>query len=350
MKHAFTISIGLLLLLIVWMALGYQSAPELVQKKQEEVAEVSVETRQSNAQSVTSSIKAYGDLLPLRETQVLAETYGKVESLVKLEGDRVEQEQLLLKLSLEDRGVKLKRAQAKTLEAKNRYQATKNLKTKGFSAQQQIDELLAAYEAAKAEEQILRQEIAQLAVHAPFSGVIAEQLVEVGDYIFKGNPLFELIDTQSMVAKVSVAQTDYPFLKVGNPAQVLLATGEQLAGKIRFIAPKADENTKTFKVEILLQDTENLPSGISVTAQIPKAQELAHFISSALLTLDDHGVIGVKTVDAESRVQFYPVQIVQAAQKGIYVSGLPQQVQLIVTGQGFVQTGQRVIVAEKQEH
>lgn len=348
MKHSFAISLGLLLLMIVWMAIGYQSEPEIADKPLQGAAVVTVETRLSTAQQVTSSIKAYGDLLPLRETKVLAETYGKVESLLKLEGDRVEQGQLLLKLSIEDRAVKLKRAKAKTLQAKNRYFATKNLKSKGFSAQQQIDELLASYEAAKAEEAIVQQEIEQLSVRAPFSGIVSEQLVEVGDYIFKGDPLLEIIDTQSMVARVAVAQTAYPALKVGNPAQVLLATGETLAGKIRFIAPKADENTKTFKVEILLQQTENLPSGISVTANIPKAQEQAHFISAALLTLNEHGVMGVKTVDADQRVQFYPVQLVKAAKDGIYVSGLPAQVQLIVTGQGFVQAGQKVKVVALQ--
>lgn len=342
MKHSFAISIGLLFLIIVWMLLGDSSKPEQDHALQDNNRVVSVEVRDSSAQWVTSSIKAYGDLLPLRETQVLAQTYGEVESLPKLEGDAVDQGQLLLTLSIEDREAKLKRAKAKTLQAKNRYQATLNLQHKGFSAQQQIDELFVTYEAAKAEEVILRQEMDQLKVYAPFKGIISNQLVEIGDYIFKGNPLFEVIDTQSMVAQVAVAQNDFPFLKMGHSAQISLATGEELSGKIRFIAPKADGNTKTFKVEILLENTAHLPSGISVTALIPKAREQAHLISSALLSLNAQGVVGVKTVNEQDKVVFYPVQLVQAEKNGIYVTGLPEKVRLIVTGQGFVQAGQKV--------
>ncbi|WP_130537043.1 efflux RND transporter periplasmic adaptor subunit [Thiomicrorhabdus indica] len=342
MKHSFAISIGLLLLLIVWMLLGDSPKPEQENTLKGSNGLVSVEVRDSKAQWVTSSIKAYGDLLPLRETKVLAQTYGKVESLHTLEGDAVDQGQLLLTLSIEDREAKLKRAEAKTLEAKNRYQATRKLQNKGFSAQQQIDELFAAFEAAKAEEAILRQEVDQLRVYAPFKGVIAKQLVELGDYIFKGNPLFELIDTQSMIAEVAVAQSDFPFLKIGHAVQVSLATGEKLSGKIRFIAPKADENTKTFKVEILLENTAHLPSGISVTAIIPKARERAHLISSALLSLNEQGIVGVKIVNAQEKVAFYPVKLVHAEKNGIFVTGLPEQVHLIVTGQGFVLAGQKV--------
>ncbi|MBN2647060.1 MAG: efflux RND transporter periplasmic adaptor subunit [Thiotrichales bacterium] len=344
MKHSFTISIGLLLLLIVWMALGnpsgHQSTAVVVQKK----PLVTVEVVPSQAQLVTSSIQAYGDLLPIRSTQVLAETYGKVETFMVEKGERVEAAQLLVKLSIEDRAAMLKQAKAKTLEAKNRYEANQNLKSKGFSAQMQIDEFLASYEAAKAAQEILQQEIEQLSVRAPFSGIIAEKRVEQGDYIFKGNPLFKLIDTSSMLARVSVAQTQYPYLKLGNPVEVVLATGQKLQGILHFIAPEADENTKTFLVDILIQQTEGTPSGISVTAQIPKTQERAHFISAALLTLDDRGEMGVKTVNADNQVQFYPVTLVQAAENGIFVGGLPEQVDLIVTGQGFVQPGQTVIV------
>ncbi|WP_319381363.1 efflux RND transporter periplasmic adaptor subunit [Thiomicrorhabdus sp.] len=342
MKHSFTVSVALLLTMIVWMAFGYQNNHGSENTEPEKISVVTVEAQPSKARTVTGYIKAHGDLLPFRETQVLAETYGKVQQILYLEGSRVEKGQLLLKLSIEDRAVKLKRAQAKTLETKNKYQATRDLKKKGFSAQTSLDALLATYEAAKAEENILRQEIDQLKVRAPFSGVISEQKVELGDYIFKGNELYELIDTHSMVASVAVSQTEFPYLKLDSPAKVSLATGQTLSGKIRFISPKADENTKTFRVEILLEETKDIPSGISVTAEIPKMQAQAHLISSALLTLNDKGVMGVKTVNLQSEVEFYPVNVIQAVKDGIFVTGLPEEVLLIVTGQGFVQTGQKV--------
>lgn len=350
MKNSLVLAAGLLLLMIVWMALGQPDKKGGDHSISEEVAEVSVEVRSSKAQTVSSYIKAHGDLLPFRETWVLAETYGEVEKRYYSKGEKVEQGDLLIQLSIEDREVKLKRAQALKLEMKNKYQANKNLKSKGFTAQSKLDELWAAYEAAQAEEKIIQQEIDQLQIRAPFSGVISDKKVEAGDYIFKGDPVMELIDTSAMLASVYVAQTDYPFLQLGAKAMVNLATGERLPGRLHYISPKADSNTKTFKVEVLLEKTSGIPSGISVTAEIPKGSTSAHLISSALLTLNDEGIMGVKTVNSQNRVEFYPVKLLQAHEQGIYVTGLTEEVQLIITGQGFVREGQKVQVSQMRNH
>jgi len=60
------------------------------------------------------------------------------------------------------------------------------------------------------------------------------------------------------------------------------------------------------------------------------------------LTLDDKGILGVKSVDADQLVAFHPVQIVVDTPNGIWISGLPESAQLISVGQEFVKEGQLV--------
>jgi multidrug efflux system membrane fusion protein len=65
-------------------------------------------------------------------------------------------------------------------------------------------------------------------------------------------------------------------------------------------------------------------------------------LSAALLTLDDAGVVGVKAVDASKRVRFYPVEVVASEADGLSVTGLPQELDLITVGQGYVRPGDLV--------
>jgi multidrug efflux system membrane fusion protein len=58
--------------------------------------------------------------------------------------------------------------------------------------------------------------------------------------------------------------------------------------------------------------------------------------------LSEDGTIGVKAIDAADRVVFYPVEIVASTDAGISVSGLPEEVQVITIGHGFVKPGEIV--------
>ena len=71
-------------------------------------------------------------------------------------------------------------------------------------------------------------------------------------------------------------------------------------------------------------------------------EEPAHFISSAVLTLDAQGRVGVKSVDDANRVDFHPVSLVKTRADGVWVSGLPERIRVIDQGQGFVAEGEAV--------
>ena len=68
----------------------------------------------------------------------------------------------------------------------------------------------------------------------------------------------------------------------------------------------------------------------------------AQHIPTDTMVLDDNGVLGVRVVGENRKVRFYPVQIIEDEGDGVWVSGLPDQVRLIVEGQDFVSTGSPV--------
>ncbi len=128
-----------------------------------------------------------------------------------------------------------------------------------------------------------------------------------------------------------------------------MATGENKLGAIRFIAPRAEQTTRTFRMEVAIPNPDGLPSGTSATVRIPKKGVMAHFVSTALLTLDINGVIGVKTVDDSGIVSFHPVKIVSSSPSGVHITGLPDNATIIVNGQGFVVENDKVSFVEAKK-
>ena len=76
--------------------------------------------------------------------------------------------------------------------------------------------------------------------------------------------------------------------------------------------------------------------------RIPAGVVLAYLVSPSLLTLDAEGELGIKTVAADGKVVFNRISIAQSGSNGIWVSGLPDQADIIVVGQGYVSAGQSV--------
>ena len=65
-------------------------------------------------------------------------------------------------------------------------------------------------------------------------------------------------------------------------------------------------------------------------------------IPPSILTLQDDGSVGIKAVDKNSKVVFYPIKKEIDTIDGMWVSGLPDEVKLIITGQEYITTGQIV--------
>ena len=79
------------------------------------------------------------------------------------------------------------------------------------------------------------------------------------------------------------------------------------------------------------------------TKIIIKGSELkAHKIPPSILTLLDDGTVGVKAIDNENTVIFYPIKSIKDTIDGMWVSGLPDSVNLIVSGQEYISIGEKI--------
>jgi multidrug efflux system membrane fusion protein len=87
-----------------------------------------------------------------------------------------------------------------------------------------------------------------------------------------------------------------------------------------------------------------IQAGFSATVIFKGKKGKAHLIKPSKLFLDNKGNLGVKGVDKDNRVVFYPIQIAAGDKNGAWVLGLPDELILIERGQGFVKEGIEVDV------
>ena len=78
-----------------------------------------------------------------------------------------------------------------------------------------------------------------------------------------------------------------------------------------------------------------------MTIMIEKVK--AHKISPSILLLNDDGKLGIRIVDVDNEVKFIEITILEDSEEGLWVTDIPDQIEIIIQGQGFVEDGQKVL-------
>ena len=187
-------------------------------------------------------------------------------------------------------------------------------------------------------------ELNRTEVKAPFDGYI-EDIVKPGNLLERGQLCATIIELDPITFIAEVPENSIKDVREGQNVNISLVTGDNIQGKLTFVSKSASVATRTFRVEAEIANPSGIVrDGISGTLVIDTDPVLAHKISPSILLLADNGELGVKTVNSENMVEFFPVQIIQDTEEGIWVAGLPDFSNIIVLGQGFVETGQIVSV------
>jgi multidrug efflux system membrane fusion protein len=342
-------------LVVLWLASGSlggggHEAAGPVADGRATAAPPRVQVRSQAAQPITRYISVFGRTAPARVVEIKAETNGRVESFGAARGEAAAKGAVLVRLDLRDRQARLEQTKASVAQHRTAYDGQLALKAQGYVSDTQIAETLAKLEAAKADLVRAELDLEYMLIRAPFDGAIQERSVEIGDFVRAGDPVLTYVDNTRLIVTGSIAEQDAKHVAVGDQATAKLVTGQQVRGRIRFIAPVADESTRTFTVEMEVPNAGGrLPSGVTAEMQVPAGELLAQKVSPAILSLDAEGRIGVMTVDADSRAVFTPVEIASSEPDGVWVTGLPASANVITVGQGYVSAGQKVEPVYGQE-
>ncbi|WP_210421533.1 efflux RND transporter periplasmic adaptor subunit [Hoeflea halophila] len=332
--------------MVGWMGSGFvipseEDVPEPVAVQ--EAAAVAVAVRASIAKTVTLFFQAEGQAQPDRDTVIRAEASGDVAEVLVRKGQDLQEGDIIARLSSNRVEADLKRAIEERDRAQREFDNATTLLERGVSTADRVVQAQAALAGAKAAVTAAEEAVESTNIVAPFNGRIETLSLDAGEFISAGSEVGRIVDNQPLRVALQVPQQALRRIKNGQTALVSFITGEKREGSVVFVGTSASAETRTFLAEIEVANENGIiPAGISAEISIPTGEEQAHFISPSVVSLSPDGVTGVKTVE-DGRVVFHDISVVRAEVEGIWVTGLPDEAQIITIGQGFVRDGETVV-------
>ena len=352
-----------------------------------------VELKKFNYSQIDQSIELQGQTIYNKKIDVKSETTGNIIEINFNRGDRVAKNDELIKISMENR-LELLNSSEKNLERLNKelelneknkanlltqnqelialyeieYASAKQLIDKGLSSKSKLslasfnlanakadkEDIKIKYESqlsniesqianVKSELKNIQLDIDNTSILAPFDGIISDKVIEVSEFITPSEVLFKIIDLNPIKVQGYLSEFDVNKVKIGTKAIIENSNNVKKNGNISFISPTAETSTRTFEITIEADNSDlAFKSGITTKIIIEGSELKAHKIPPSILTLLDDGTVGVKAINQKNTVIFYPTTTVKDTVDGMWVSGLPDIVNLIVTGQEYVSVGDTI--------
>ncbi|MBL4613421.1 MAG: efflux RND transporter periplasmic adaptor subunit [Magnetovibrio sp.] len=351
-------AIGILALAVVWMLSGVYKSDEAATASNDDGAAQAIEAEtppmRVRVALITSEehvrkIAVLGRIEADKSVNVRAEIPGRVSEIIAIKGAQVAVGDVLVKLDPENMPALLAEARARMKQREIAYDAANKLSKGGYSSRLNVAQAKADMEAARAQVSGMRRNLNNTTIIAPIAGIVDDLPMERGDFIDKkGAIVARVIDLTTMIAVGEVTERNISSISLGAVAQVRLPDDRELNGTVSYIAKSTNAMTRTFRVEVTMAvPDQSVPEGVTAQIRLPMAQVVAHKISPALLTLNDNGVLGVKTVTLDDVVEFHEVKMIADTEDGIWLTGLPHEVQVITVGQEFVSAGQTVVPVQE---
>lgn len=351
MKASRIVAVGIVVAAGLWIASGYflphESAESRASVRSESAPKKPFRVAVIEAKVIQHSRKLVlaGRTEADRRVTVAARSGGVLTELRVRRGARVREGDIIAVLSDDARKAQVVQAESLVIQRRTELEAKRKLIVSGAVPKLELVNLEAQLAAAEAALAAAQAELERGFVRAPFSGIVNDVTVEVGGAALPmmGREIATIVALDPMLAVVEVSERRLAGLRVGDPAEVKLVTGESLSGKVRFVARTASQGTRTYRVEIEIPNRDGaVPDGISAEVAIPVASTLAARIPRSALTIASTGDVGVRTVGSDGTVAFNRVSVVEDQQSYMWIAGLRDGARVIVQGQDFVREGQTV--------
>ena len=293
-----------------------------------EAAAVSVTTLTAAEQPIARFIRVSGTLTAQEEAEVAAEIAGRVVATPVERGSRVEFNADLIRIAAAEAEAQAREAQANAAQiearlgiangvafdvnkvpevanahathvlARTDFERAKQLHDRQLMSQSEFDQKSAqmesaerqfdvaknsaeqqfqALQAARARVTVAQKALADTVVRAPFSGVVGERFVSIGDYVTRGMKVASIMRIDPLRVELTVPEQFVSVVATGREVtfEVDAYPGETFTGQVRFVSPSVKAETRALTIEAVVPNGSNrLKPGFFATARIEQANKL----------------------------------------------------------------------------
>lgn len=252
-----------------------------------------------------------GVIEAVNQATLSAQTRGRVTELPFDVNDYVEAGEVVVRFTdVEQQSgqrqaqAQLSAAEAAFREAQAEFERIEAIHARGLVARSQLDQATARRDSAQAALKSARaslrgagEQVDYTVIRAPYSGILTERHVEVGEAVQPGQPLVSGLSLDQLRVTVQVPQSDVQAIRANAQAAVLLPDGQRVPADTVTVFPYADPATHSFQVRLELPQVETgLHPGMTVKVAFVLGESGRLLVpTSALLTRSE--VTGVYVVD-----------------------------------------------------
>lgn len=371
--------------IIASIAVGYvlyeqmeaQEAPAIITIEKTPLA---VRVTQPTTRDVVDQVEFVGSLEPKADVQIRSRVRGYITALpydvgdfvridiespgpVVVETDNASSRELL---NSSQAALRVAQAQLQAKIASEQFAASNvqrqaTLQESGAVTPEEAEQAQSELLIAKAEVELEVARVAKVAsdveqsklallhtqIEAPFSGFVAERLVEVGDLANPDDPLLRIVDISIVKTIVFVVEKDFPRIKIGQGAllQVDAYPKESFPGRVVRTSPVLDPDTRTAPIHIEIANPQHrLKPGMHarVTIETETRKNTLVVPVAALLEHATEPLVCVVEGEPPCIVQRSVVTGINNGKLVEILAGIDQQDSIVTLGSHLVENGQQV--------
>ena len=236
-----------------------------------------VETDSVKQMEFHDQITLVGRTQAIAHSRIVAEVSGRVIRIDAPEGNRVGKGNVLVSIdprktsyTLDAKRAEVAQAAAQVDFARKELARSRNLHEQTLVSEGKLDEDEA--NATRAEEwhkQMMAQEkqlaldLDNCSIRAPYGGYTVRQLVDVGEWVSPGAPVYEIVDLDQVKVNVDLPERYFGHVTIGTEVSIAVTgnTGGPVTGTIAGIAPNASEDTHTYRVIVTVDNKDHALGG-----------------------------------------------------------------------------------------
>ena len=275
-----------------------------------------------------------GKILPLNYSKLAFEVPGKIAD-VKIDiGDAVKKNEILAALDPAEMQANLNQAQARFDLAEQALKRFKDLKSKGFISNQELDRANSEFLIAKAQVDLYSVKLEQTFIRAPFDGYIQNRFLDSGTVISPGAPILEIIDSTVVEAHVSVPSNVIEDLKEGEFYNFLI-DGKIFSAKLKRFTKMSNQGSDN-RLCIFEFNTFISPGSISYLQLNQQKLATGAWVPLKSLSQGTQGLWNLYTVSKDKNDQFKVakeiVELIYVEGDNAYISGTISTGDMVVAG------------------
>lgn len=333
------IAIALSVLMLVSVTVQAQDRPPAL-----------VETEEVSSQKFNDQLRLVGRTEAAIESRIVSEIDGQVEEVSASEGTRVKKGSPLVIIDSElvELTLKAKRAEAEQARhqahlAESDLKRVEELYGKNLVSENAQDSAQTwaminreRFNQLEAETNKLERDVRNCTIRAPFDGYVGRKLVDVGEWVSRGTPVYEMADLSEVKVTVDLPERYFGRLKTGSPAIIKTAQNgnQELSGVVTGISPNASQETHTFPVIVTVPNSERKLGGgmlVSTILSLDNKFESLAVSKDAIIRQGDKTL--VYTVQDGKAVPIYvSLNSSQGKMVAVSGSGLSAGMQVVVKG------------------